>query len=104
MHTANIATAKTELSRLLRRVRRGERVIITDRNRPVAQLQPIDAAFAGDEAGVDAELAALHEAGVLTPPSGAALNVTAFLSAPRPIIATKQTLPAAILAEREDGR
>lgn len=40
MKTANIATAKNELSRLLRRVKRGETIVITERTRPVARLPP----------------------------------------------------------------
>jgi len=101
MLTANIATAKNELSRLLRRVKRGERVIITDRNRPVAQLQPISSE--GEGMG-SALLDALHEAGVLTPPSGAALDVKAFLASPVPKLTAANALSAAVLAEREEGR
>lgn len=101
MLTANIATAKNELSRLLRRVKRGERVIITDRNRPVAQLQPISSEGAGTGSAL---LDELHEAGVLTPPSGAALDVKAFLASPIPKLTAANALSAAVLAEREEGR
>lgn len=100
MITANIATAKNELSRLLRRVKRGERVIITDRNRPVAQLQPFSPAGKNDDAAV----AALHEIGVLTPPRGTRLDVAAFLASPAPVLSTNNSLAAAVLAEREAGR
>ncbi|MHB1310353.1 MAG: type II toxin-antitoxin system Phd/YefM family antitoxin, partial [Limisphaerales bacterium] len=41
MKTASIAMAKNQLSRLLRQVRGGESILITDRNQPVARLQPV---------------------------------------------------------------
>jgi len=40
---ANVYEAKTHLSRLLRRVRAGEEIIIADAGRPVARLVPITA-------------------------------------------------------------
>jgi prevent-host-death family protein len=101
MLTANIATAKNELSRLLRRVKRGERVIITERNRPVAQLEPISNSATGTG---DAGLEALHEVGLLTPPSGPALDLKRFLAAPVPCMPKGRGLAEAILAEREEGR
>lgn len=38
--TVGIADLRQNLSRHLRRVRRGERLLVTDRNRPVAELGP----------------------------------------------------------------
>ena len=100
MKTANIATTKNELSRLLRRVKRGETIVITERNRPVARLQPIEAgAILGD-----ADLQSLVAAGVLAPPAGPPLDVAAFLAGPRARLTSKRSLAAAILAEREEGR
>ncbi|MCX6938161.1 MAG: type II toxin-antitoxin system prevent-host-death family antitoxin [Verrucomicrobia bacterium] len=101
MLTANVATAKNELSRLLRRVKRGERVIITERNHPIAQLQPFSATE-GDAPSPG--LAALYEAGVLTPPASAGLDVAAFLALPEATLPEGHALSAAILAEREEGR
>lgn len=101
MLTANVATAKNELSRLLRRVKRGERVIITERNHPIAQLQPFSAT--GADAPAPA-FAALYEAGVLTPPATPGLDVAAFLALPTAALPAGQTLATAILAEREEGR
>jgi prevent-host-death family protein len=37
----NINEAKTHLSEYARRVRRGERIILCDRNRPFAELRPL---------------------------------------------------------------
>ena len=44
METANIHEAKTQLSRLLERVERGEEIIIARAGRPVAKLVPYRAA------------------------------------------------------------
>ena len=42
MTTVNIHEAKTHLSRLLERVRQGERIVIAKAGTPVAVLSPID--------------------------------------------------------------
>jgi antitoxin (DNA-binding transcriptional repressor) of toxin-antitoxin stability system len=46
MKSVNIQDAKTHLSRHLRRVKRGETLVICDRNTPVAELRPLTAANA----------------------------------------------------------
>ncbi|HEX9121833.1 MAG TPA: type II toxin-antitoxin system prevent-host-death family antitoxin [Actinomycetota bacterium] len=38
--TVGVAELRRNLSRYLRRVERGERLVVTDRNRPVAELGP----------------------------------------------------------------
>lgn len=95
MKNANIATAKNQFSRLIERVKRGETIIITDRNRPVAQIQPLKTE--------GAPLDALHASGLLCPPQ-AALNVSAFLAAERPHVSGAGSLRDAIIEEREEGR
>jgi prevent-host-death family protein len=55
--TVNIHEAKTQLSRLLSRVERGEEIVIARAGRPVARLLPFDAGGAvrvlgGDEDAV----------------------------------------------------
>jgi prevent-host-death family protein len=40
MNTVGVAELRQNLSRFLRRVEQGERLIVTDRNRPVAELGP----------------------------------------------------------------
>src|ERR671919_1198432 len=40
MNTVGVAELRQNLSRYLRRVARGERLIVTDQNRPVAELGP----------------------------------------------------------------
>jgi prevent-host-death family protein len=47
MNTVGIAELRQNLSRYLRRVEEGERLVVTDRNRPVAELGP--PALAGAE-------------------------------------------------------
>jgi prevent-host-death family protein len=45
--SVGVAELRRNLSRYLRRVARGERFVVTDRNRPVAELGPPPAAGAG---------------------------------------------------------
>lgn len=40
METVGVGELRQNLSRYLRRVERGERLVVTDRNRPVAELGP----------------------------------------------------------------
>jgi len=101
MLIANVATAKNELSRLLRRVKRGERVIITERNHPIAQLQPFTAA---ETDAATPALTRLYEAGALNPPINSKFDVVAFLAMPRAALSSSLTLSAAVIAEREEGR
>jgi prevent-host-death family protein len=39
--TVGVAELRQNLSKYLRRVERGERLVVTDRNRPVAELGPV---------------------------------------------------------------
>lgn len=96
MQTSNISSAKSQFSRLIDLVKQGQTVLITERNKPVATLQPISQAF-------PAGLEAIHSSGLLMPP-GKALDVAAFLAAPRASLAPGNSLAQAILVEREDGR
>lgn len=95
MKTANIATAKNQLSRLLKRVKRGETILITDRNHPVARLEPVSE--------TDDTLQRLQALGVLTPPNQGPLDVRAFLKAPRAKLRPNHALSAAVLSEREES-
>jgi prevent-host-death family protein len=65
LRRTSITDAKNNLSALIDRVRRGETVLICDRNRPVAQLQPVGP---GVGSGPEAPwLAGLVRDGVVTP-------------------------------------
>ncbi len=101
MVKANVATAKNQLSRLLRQVKRGQRVIITERNHPVAQLLPYSEPGPGADSSA---LAALYEDGVLVEPGVQRLDVTAFLNMSTATLAPGQGLADAVLAEREESR
>ena len=96
MHTSNIASAKSRFSHLIDLVKQGQTVLITERNKPVATLQPVSQAS-------PAGLEALHASGVLRSPE-TTLDVAAFLAAPRAALSSGNSLAQAILAEREEGR
>jgi prevent-host-death family protein len=95
MQTANIATAKNQFSRLLEQVKQGESILITERNRPIARLEPLLAHAAA--------LESLHADGVLTPPKSR-LDLAAFLAMPAPGLSADCSLSRAVLAEREETR
>lgn len=42
-NTVNIHEAKTHLSEIARRIRKGERFILCDRNKPFAEIRPLPA-------------------------------------------------------------
>jgi prevent-host-death family protein len=46
--TVGVGKLRQNLSKYLRRVERGERLVVTDRNRPVAELGPVSRAGALD--------------------------------------------------------
>lgn len=58
--TVGVAELRQNLSKYLRRVARGERLVVTDRNRPVAELGP--------PAATGADLDRLLAAGRVAPP------------------------------------
>ena len=61
--SAGVRELKNRLTHYLRLVRKGERIIVTDRNRPVAVLKPIEDE---GEVGVEERLAWLARDGGLT--------------------------------------
>ena len=77
MKTASISELKDRLSAHLDMVKAGEPILVTDRRRPVAVLQPV--APGGIEA---ADLQALLVAGAVTLPERG-LDVRAFLRQPK---------------------
>jgi prevent-host-death family protein len=97
MQRTSITEAKNNLSVLIDRVRRGETVLICDRNRPVARLQPVGP---GDASGVDAPwLAGLVRDGVISP-AGKPLSAR---SLPKPVRPTRPvSIVDALLADREE--
>lgn len=84
MQRASITEAKNNLSALIDRVRGGETVLICDRNRPVARLQPVGP---GDVGTTDAPwLASLVRDGLLAP-AGKPLSIR---SLPKPVKPTRR--------------
>jgi prevent-host-death family protein len=98
MKKATISEAKNTLSELLRAVRRGETVLILDRNVPVAKLVPV---YSDDQDAPDA-LASLVRDGGATPPRRK-LAVGEFLSMPRPKLRKGVSLLRALLADRQES-
>ena len=98
MRTANIADLKNNLCRYLRQVRRGEEILIRDRNVPIAKIVPLP--LAGE---FDKELLALAAAGVGRLPEKK-LDVKAFFAKKRvkgPRVSVERAV-AAVVADREE--
>jgi len=75
MRTVGLKVLKNKLAEYVRIAAAGERVLISDRDRVVAELVPPDAGRA--EGVADAVLASLVAEGVLTPPLVAGKPLTA---------------------------
>ena len=81
-------------------MRHGETVIVTDRGRPVARLEPVTGS---DEPGVDdGRLVRLERAGVVRRGRGHRLDEIARFQPPAP--AAGGDIVAALLGERSSGR
>lgn len=93
MLVASISEAKNRLSALLDRVRAGETVVIVDRGRPVARLEPIVSANE-DATG---RISRLERAGILRPGTGSRTVI------PKPPPANA-SIVAALLEERRGSR
>ena len=97
MIRANVSYTKNHLSALLTQVKAGETIEITDRDRPVARLVPIERSASGPR------LQELARLGLVRLPVGEPLSSGDF----RPIQITGETsasLVEALLEEREEGR
>jgi len=68
MSTVGVRELKNRLTHYLRRTKGGEEVVITERGRPIAVIQPIHAVR--EVATVEAKLAQLAAQGLLTLPTG----------------------------------
>ncbi|HKT10037.1 MAG TPA: type II toxin-antitoxin system prevent-host-death family antitoxin [Gemmatimonadaceae bacterium] len=97
MKKASISYAKAHLSALLKRVREGQTVLITDRGRTVARLEPVATV------DWDAQLRSLIEDGIVAPPSNPS-GKDWFRKLPPPIrLPPGVSVVEALLAEREEG-
>ena len=96
MKKARISELKDRLSHYLRYVRQGQSVLVYDRDRPIARIDPLGDSRAGDGEDWTAEL--VH-AGVLRPPAGA---LAADWLERR--LAARCDVVGALLDERESSR
>lgn len=96
MERTNISNLKDRLSAYLKKVQAGETVLVTDRNRPIARIEPIRPA----ETGQAAHLKRLEEEGQISPP-GQPLPAD-FFTAERP--KSEKSVLEALLEERAEGR
>jgi prevent-host-death family protein len=98
MKKASITDAKNNLSALIDRVKGGSPVLIVDRGRPVARLEPVS----GLQSDEDSRLARLVRDGVVRPAQGVSPKALFVTKPPR----AKQGASAvrALLDERREGR
>lgn len=98
MKSVNVAELKNRLSHYLRLVRRGRSVLVRDRDRVIARIDP---AHDPADAGTDDEawLARLEVQGIVRRGTG---RIERALLARRPRV--EADVVAALLSEREEGR
>ena len=100
MKIATISETKNRLSALLDRVRHGESILITDRSRPVARLEPV---VSGGDAGPDeGRLARLERAGDIRRARRGRLDE--IVRVPPPATEPGGDILTAVLEERRSGR
>ncbi len=97
MKTASITEAKNNLSALIDSLKSGGAVLILDRGRPVARLEPAG----GRDGGTDERLARLIREGLARPPRSALPR--AFFTEPLARLKPGASAVAAVLREREEG-
>ena len=97
MKAINIAELKNRLSHYLRIVRRGEPVLVRDRDRIIARIEPAGESRSGHEKDSD-RLRDLELKGIVRPGRG---GITLKLLAKRPKV--KADVLGALLQEREEG-
>lgn len=98
MKKASISTAKNRFSALIDLVRKGETVIITDRDQPVAQLTPLPPS----SVSASSMLAALERAGIVKRAQTVAGK--RLLDRLPPMPRSEADLLGALLADRDEGR
>lgn len=98
MKKASITEAKNNLSALIDGVKRGSPVLIVDRGRPVARLEPVSGIRSGD----DNRLAQLVREGIVRPARGVAPKGLFDTKPPR--VRKGASGVRALLDERREGR
>ena len=99
MRTASITDAKNNLSALIDSLKGGSPVLIVDRGRPVARLEPVTGAQAGEQ---DPRLARLLREGLVRPRRKGPARVIFRSQPPRANAAV--SIVDALIEERRDGR
>jgi prevent-host-death family protein len=97
MKTATITEAKNQLSALLDRVRSGESILITDRGRAVARLEPVVTAVDPTGRRERLERAGLARGGTAPPPLD-------LIEQPAPRLPAGASAVETVLDERRSGR
>ncbi|MBY0495079.1 MAG: type II toxin-antitoxin system prevent-host-death family antitoxin [Cyanobacteria bacterium] len=95
MKKVSISEAKNGLSALIDQVKAGKSIVILDRGRPVARLEPV-----GNHA--EARLEQLVREGIVRPPLKPFPR--GLIASPPPDRCGKKTLLDALLEERREGR
>ncbi|MBM4266806.1 MAG: hypothetical protein FJ144_09365 [Deltaproteobacteria bacterium] len=98
MSSVNVSELKNRLSHYLRLVRRGETVLVRDRDRVIARIEPAGG-HAAPQAGDDDWLDELERRGTIR---RAGVGIPKRWLADRPKV--QADLVAAVLDEREEGR
>lgn len=96
MRTTNIAELKNHLSSFLADVKRGEEILISDRNKPIAKIVPLH-----NTSDFSAEELALAAAGILRLPEESEVSES-FLKEKRPNLESKTAIKAVIDERDED--
>jgi len=94
MQTVNVNELQTNLIAWLERVRAGEEVLVSDHNRPIARLLPVEI---GDE--IEAEELEMAAAGLALLPTEELLE--SFWQMDAPVVAMEDIV-AAVRAERDE--
>ena len=98
MESANISSLRNRLSEFLRKVRAGQPVLILDRGRPVARIEPIERV--GGAGADDERLARLEAAGLVRRPVRPVPFATLNAAPPQP----ERSVLAALIEERTEAR
>jgi antitoxin (DNA-binding transcriptional repressor) of toxin-antitoxin stability system len=97
MKKANVSQAKSGLSRYLNDVQRGETVLIFDRDRLVARLEPVNNADVPEAERMNF----LVKSGIALAPRRR-LEIGAFLDLPRPRLPRDASAVEAVVRDRDD--
>jgi prevent-host-death family protein len=96
MEKVSISKLKDQLSAYLKKVQDGQTLLVTDRNKPVARLEPVTAATSAAQ-----RIARLVEQGVVSLPKAPPLSIEEIRQM-RPVAPGARLLEA-LLEERESG-